>query len=377
MKETHARSSPRSQAPEANANSSLAPAQATLNLPLICLTLQGALHPCTSDTPCTYFHLFTLLFLNCLFDLFSSFARRHIMLFSIFRRPNARLLFALFSFLGSAITLIFMFRDSFPTVETHLSKDALMEKAKRKAEAKALDDWQAYNSTIITDSAKHDLPPADPPFGDLVIAGQESTDLSWTAGMERSWTLLKYDANQPDNPDPRLRFPRRKGNEAVVYLSYLIDNYDSLPWCTLFVHGHAESWHQETDIATLIDTLDRKQLARYGYISLRCEWHPSCPAEVRPQNHDALIWGNDPFRSATEAAVGGNWKVLFPTDPAPDTMASPCCAQFAVTRETIRRRPKADYERFRDWLLGSLLDNDTSGRVLEKLWAYIFTGEAI
>ena len=162
-----------------------------------------------------------------------------------------------------------------------------------------------------------------------------------------------------------------------MYLSYIIDNYDDLPWYAVFLHGHNDSWHQEADTATLIQTLNRDQLARYGYISLRCEWLPSCPAEIRPKNHDALIWGNDPFRSGTEAAVGGNWHMLFPDDELPDTMASPCCAQFAVTRERIRRRPKEEYERFRNWLLGSLLDNDMSGRVFEKLWAYIFTGEAV
>lgn len=163
----------------------------------------------------------------------------------------------------------------------------------------------------------------------------------------------------------------------MVYLSYLIDNYDDLPWSAIFVHGHMESWHQAAPTGDLIDSLDRAQLAKYGYISLRCGWLPSCPAEIRPKNRDALIWGEDPFRAGTEAAVGGNWKLLFPDEELPDTMASPCCAQFAVTRQAIRKRPKKDYERFRNWLLGSLLDNDLSGRVFEKLWAYIFTGEAV
>lgn len=296
---------------------------------------------------------------------------------STLRRPNARLLFALSSFIGSILILAFMFRDSFPTIDPRLSAEAKETKAKKEAEAKALQIWQAYNNTVHRTALEEDPPPTEPPFGDVVIAGQESTNLTWTESLEDSWNLFKYDANQPDNPDPRLRFPKRKGNEAVVYLSYIIDHYDDLPWCVFFVHGHADSWHQVNDTATLIDSLDREQLAKYGFISLRCEWLPSCPAEIRPKNHDALIWGSDPFRAGTEAAVGGNWKLLFPDDELPETMASPCCAQFAVTRQAIRERPKEDYDRLRNWLLGSLLDNDLSGRVFEKLWAYIFTAEVV
>ena len=299
------------------------------------------------------------------------------MIFSFLRRPNARLILSLCTFLTSALILVFMFWDSFPTVETRLSPEGQKLKAKKKAETKALEIWQAYNSSIERTALEQDPPPNEPPFGDVVIAGQESTDLSWTERLEQSWSLLKYDANQPDNPDPRLRFPKRKGNEAVVYLSYIIDNYDDLPWGAFFVHGHADSWHQEADIGSLIDSLDREQLGKYGFISLRCEWLPSCPAEIRPKNRDALIWGSDPFRAGTEAAVGGNWKLLFPDAELPETMASPCCAQFAVTRQMVWMHPKEEYERLRNWLLGSLLDNDLSGRVFEKLWAYIFTREAV
>lgn len=45
-----------------------------------------------------------------------------------------------------------------------------------------------------------------------------------------------------------------------------------------------------------------------------------------------------------------------------------CCSQFAVRRETIRLRPRAEYVRFREWLLVSPLGDDLSGRVLEYSW---------
>ena len=192
-----------------------------------------------------------------------------------------------------------------------------------------------------------------------------------------SWDVYEYDVGNPNNEDPELRFPESKGHEAMVYLSFIIDHYDDLPWATIFVHGHRSAWHQEDDIVPLIGDLNRVALARQGYISLRCDWYPSCPREMRPVQHDAVIWGPGVHTKGTEAAIHGNWKLLFPDEQIPGTLASPCCAQFAVTRQTIIRRPKADYERLRRWLIGSLLEDDLSGRVLEKLWAYIFTGEAV
>lgn len=189
--------------------------------------------------------------------------------------------------------------------------------------------------------------------------------------------MYEYDVDKPDNEDPRLRFPKSKGNEAMVYLSYIIDNYDDLPWSVVFVHGHREAWHQEDDIVKLIQSLNRIALARQGYISLRCDWYPSCPAEIRPIHHDSVVWGPNATRKGTELAIEGNWRFLFPDVKIPNTIASPCCAQFAVTRQAIMKNPKSDYERLRDWLMGSLLEDYLSGRVLEKLWAYIFTGEFV
>ncbi|KAK5123935.1 hypothetical protein LTR85_002132 [Meristemomyces frigidus] len=121
---------------------------------------------------------------------------------------------------------------------------------------------------------------------------------------------------------------------SQVYLSFIIDNYETLP------------------------CLNRLALSRAGYISLR-------------------FWGPGVFRKEAEAAIAGNWRQILPGEQLPDTIASQCCAQFAVTRQAILRRPKADYERMRQWLIDTLLVDDVSGRVFEKLWAYIFTGEAV
>ncbi|KAF2251912.1 hypothetical protein BU26DRAFT_516639 [Trematosphaeria pertusa] len=225
----------------------------------------------------------------------------------------------------------------------------------------------------------------------IVAAVQKDTDLGWLSEVNNRcllllppshvnthsmWKLHRYNFDDP-NPPPSAWFPANKGHEAMMYLSYIITNYNSLPNYSLFIHGHRQSWHQEGDMVDLINSLQIQALERDGYVPLRCDWYPSCPAEIRPLDHDATVWGPGVHREDAEREIGKSWKELFGSIELPRTIASQCCAQFAVTRDTIHRRSRADYERMREWLLRSELIDDISGRVFEKLWAYIMTGDAV
>ena len=42
---------------------------------------------------------------------------------------------------------------------------------------------------------------------------------------------------------------KNKGHESVVYLKYIIDNYDSLDEYTILIHCHEYSWHHKGSIA--------------------------------------------------------------------------------------------------------------------------------
>ncbi len=163
----------------------------------------------------------------------------------------------------------------------------------------------------------------------------------------------------------------------MVYLSFIIDHWDNLPSKAIFVHGHRNSWHQEDDIVLLIKALRLDALKEAGYVPLRCDWYPSCPAEIRPTTHDATVWGPGVHRQDAEDGIVDAWPILFPGISLPDTIASQCCAQFAVTRERIQNRNKEEYINMREWILNTTLIDDVSGRVLEKLWAYIMTNEPV
>lgn len=191
-----------------------------------------------------------------------------------------------------------------------------------------------------------------------------------------SYDLYPYNVDERNAPE-YLSIPINKGHEAMVYLTYIINEYDRLPPYTVFVHGHKESWHQEGNIVHLVNALQIPALEKAGYVPLRCDWYPSCPAEINPLTKDGIVWGPGVHRQDAEDAIGQVWSRFFPGVEIPHTIASQCCAQFAVTRDAIRGRPKEQYITMRDWLTETTLHDDISGRVLEKLWAYIMTNEPI
>ncbi|KAJ5323285.1 Protein of unknown function DUF3431 [Penicillium atrosanguineum] len=180
---------------------------------------------------------------------------------------------------------------------------------------------------VVTDGDP-DPEPSEPstyaPEKELVLAAMSSSDMTWAEDL--SWPVNIYRADvQPGKAD--LTVPVNKGNEAMVYLTYLIDRYDSLPDVTVFLHGARYQWHNDNplyDSVVSIQNLNLDFVREAGYVNLRCTWMIGCPAELEP------------------------------------------------AREQVLQRPKSDYERFRRWLMDTKLDSGTSGRVLEYSWHMIF-----
>ena len=148
--------------------------------------------------------------------------------------------------------------------------------------------------------------------------------------------------------------------------SYIIDNYDQLPAVTLFIHAVRFQWHNDDpdyDGYAVLHKLQLPYLREQGYVNLRCVWTLGCPEEIQP------LVDSDPSGNRIAAwTYKRAFEELFPGDTVPDAVGVSCCAQFGVTRETIRRRPREDYFRFREWLLSTELNDDASGRVMEYSW---------
>jgi hypothetical protein len=147
----------------------------------------------------------------------------------------------------------------------------------------------------------------------------------------------------------------------------MIDNYDNLPDVMVFIHGRQFQWHNDDsnyDGGTMLSRVQIPYIKEQGYVNIRCVWVLGCPDEVhvmepRPEHQ-------------SEVSFKEGFMELFPDRAArgdiPEIVGASCCAQFALTRDKVRELPRAEYERIREWLKTTPLEDDISGRIMEYSW---------
>ena len=218
--------------------------------------------------------------------------------------------------------------------------------------------------------------PASEPYTKTVVMGRlKSDDISWVYSELPEFNKSIYTVDD-DNSEPRV--PKNKGREAMVYLTYIIDNYDNLPDTVLFFHPDRIAWHNnvllDLDTAKTIQRLSDARVAREGYFNSRCDHDPGCPDWLHIDRPKAEL---DPIKKMEERWFTSKvWRELHPYAQIPSALSQPCCAQFAVSGERIRARPRSHYEHYRKWLLEADIEDKISGRIMEYSWQYIFTGKA-
>lgn len=216
----------------------------------------------------------------------------------------------------------------------------------------------------------------------------------WLSDVPGDWTVLHYVADAPLSEN--LSVPVVKGNEAMVYLTYIIDHYDNLPDVVFFRSGQRTAWHQERDSLAEVTSLQAGWVVEKGFVSARClngceNIIDIVPAEKRVEfemfpyvgreTHLAtLLWqfmeGRHEENEKREEAEDeqASQKVLRAKEKTPVKIAAPCCSQFAASRNAIRRRSKAFWEDLRQWLIDVPLPSRESGRLIEYTW-HIWLGE--
>ncbi|KAI9806621.1 MAG: hypothetical protein M1825_006078 [Sarcosagium campestre] len=205
----------------------------------------------------------------------------------------------------------------------------------------------------------------------LVLASTKDEDTSWVAKELPELDKAIYVVN---DPKASLRPPLNKGHELMVYLTFIIDNYDQLPELVLFMHAHRWAYHNNevlgADAVKMIKALSSERVIREGYMNLRCVWDPGCPAHLRPLAKELDFHHMQPV-------MADQWPHLFPHRDIPETLAQPCCSQFAVSRERLRSISLREFISYRDWLLRTPVTDYYSGRLWEYLWQYVFTGQGV
>ncbi|MCJ1255242.1 hypothetical protein MMC24_003058 [Lignoscripta atroalba] len=78
----------------------------------------------------------------------------------------------------------------------------------------------------------------------IVVASLKGDDVKWLKDVRPEWEKNIYIADDEERRG-ELRIPRNKGRESMVYLSFIIDNYNRLPNITIFIHSQRYQWHND------------------------------------------------------------------------------------------------------------------------------------
>ncbi|KAH8679831.1 hypothetical protein BGZ60DRAFT_400758 [Tricladium varicosporioides] len=228
---------------------------------------------------------------------------------------------------------------------------------------------QGLTTVAFVEDTENTRPPKVPKA--FVVASFQKDDVNWVSEHFPDWEINRYVV---DNPSAQFTVPKNKGRESMVYLTYIIDNYDKLPDLMVFMHANRYQWHNDDplyDGVPMLKNLQLPYLLSQGYANLRCVWTLGCPSEMN------LEETNVDKSKTTWLAYPRAFKELFPNETLPKVVGVACCAQFSLTRSKIRERPIEDYKRYRQWLLDTPLEDHISGRVLEYSWHFIFGKEYV
>jgi len=229
----------------------------------------------------------------------------------------------------------------------------------------------------------------------LVVARVSKDDTTWLDKLSQKYHLCIYTADAVvSKTSKQPQIPANRGHVAMVYLTFLIDNYASIPTAgAVFVQGDRFSWHHdhpEYDNADLLATLNFSEaIATQGYHNMRCDWSAgTCGGHVLPQaskkNQMQAKASSADFRTIADALLPGAFAEILGSNTKDmheqvllghdDILRSQCCAQFVVSRESVLQHTRDEYIALRQWLLDGAAPNDdrVSSRILSQIWHVLF-----
>ena len=141
-----------------------------------------------------------------------------------------------------------------------------------------------------------------------------------------------------------------EGHESHTYLHHIISQYDGLDDWTTFAQGwpfdHARNWEREWEA---------EPVSGFAWVG---DWMPTDDGDGKPHHLQAIL----PVGRAFEAIFGR---------PALESYTFVAGAQFTASRELIRSRPRAFYEKVQALGFTEELEKDW-GYTLERLWGYMW-----
>lgn len=169
---------------------------------------------------------------------------------------------------------------------------------------------------------------------ELVVARYRE-DLAWLRRVPRAIRVAIYDKSETAVPGA-VSLPN-VGREAHTYLTHIVSRYESLADVTVFVQGkpfdHAPDLHKR--LRALAE--GREQIQDFRWFGFLLDEDDATGSRL------FQAWSKNPEKRTLD--MRGFWRALFGDAPMPERFVFFGGAQFAATRECIRARPRAFYER--------------------------------
>ena len=185
------------------------------------------------------------------------------------------------------------------------------------------------------------------------VVSRYKKNVDWVYKLPNINKFCIYDKENPKN---EYNIPVNKGNEASVYLKYIVDNYNQLPDFTFFIHDDEYAWHHS---GSILDKFNEAYNQAVVHQTLYYNINDKSILGSILSNKQCLSWYNtyiEPY---------------IPIDSLPQrdwTQNHRGSAQFLVHRSLITKLPVKFYEDLYNWILTTTLPNAISGRFLEWTW---------
>jgi len=183
-----------------------------------------------------------------------------------------------------------------------------------------------------------------------IVVSRYKKNVDWVYKI-KNVNILVYDKETPENP---YNVPVNKGNEASVYLKYIIDHYETLPDYTFFMHDEEYAWHHSGSIIDKYNEAVTSSKLFYN-INDKCVLGNILNDKlIEP----ILIWYNTYIENyIPKNKIPNNW-----------TEGHRGSAQFLVHKSLITNLPKQFYIDLYIWIINTKMSNFISGRFLEWTW---------
>ena len=181
-----------------------------------------------------------------------------------------------------------------------------------------------------------------------IIISHYNENLDWTKNLIYPYTVISRN-NIAKEVAPN------KGNEASVYLEYIINNYQNLPDICIFIHGHRNAWHHKENIDEKINCMDFSH-NYYNINELNLDYLKNHTKSLNALKSFIHIFNN-----------------ILNKEIIVENIKYRASAQFYVKRKNILNNSKEQYIKLYNFLMTTNIHSYWSGRFFEYLWHFIFT----